>query len=247
MAVDVSALRIIPVLDLMHGLVVRGIAGRREDYQPLQSPLAATAQPLDVARGFRSHFQLDELYVADLDAIAGRPPAAAIFRALQTDGFKLMVDAGIRTPADANLLLDCGVSSIVVGLETVAGPDKLSEIVKSIGAARLVFSLDLKHGRPLAAAAAWTAAEPWQIAVDAIGLGVRRLLILDLARVGVGAGTGTDELCRRLHVNDPGLELLAGGGIRGREDIDRMSQCGVSAVLVASALHDGRLRAGDLL
>jgi phosphoribosylformimino-5-aminoimidazole carboxamide ribotide isomerase len=36
------------------------------------------------------------------------------------------------------------------------------------------------------------------------------------------------------------LELVAGGGIRGPEDLARLEARGVSAALIASALHDGR-------
>jgi len=45
-------MRIIPVIDLMHGQVVRGIAGQRHTYQPIQSRLVASADPMAVARAF---------------------------------------------------------------------------------------------------------------------------------------------------------------------------------------------------
>jgi uncharacterized protein related to proFAR isomerase len=35
-----------------------------------------------------------------------------------------------------------------------------------------------------------------------------------------------------------GIELLAGGGIRDRTDLDRLEQAGVAGVLVATALHE---------
>ena len=94
-------MKILPVLDVMHGQVVRGVGGRRHEYRPLVCPLATTPEPLAVARGFREHFGLDEIYVADLDAIAGQPPAISLFRALQEGGFRLWVDAGIRTVEEA--------------------------------------------------------------------------------------------------------------------------------------------------
>src|SRR5947209_19648396 len=64
-----SRMQIIPVLDLMGGRVVRGVAGRRSEYRALTSALTASSKPLDVARAFRLHFGLATLYVADLDAI----------------------------------------------------------------------------------------------------------------------------------------------------------------------------------
>ena len=48
-----GALRIIPVLDLKGGVVVRAESGRRDRYRPIATPLAATAEPVAVAEGLR--------------------------------------------------------------------------------------------------------------------------------------------------------------------------------------------------
>ena len=174
-----------------------------------------------------------ELYVADLDAIAGAEPAWEIFDSLQELAVPLWVDAGVR---DVSRL---GVERVVVGLESVPDPATLGRIVDELGD-RIVFSLDLREGRPLGA---WPATEPFDIADEAIRRGVRRVLVLDLARVGVQGGPGTDALCARLVKAYPGVEVSAGGGIRDRADVERLGALGVAAVLVASALHDGRLAA----
>ena len=109
----------------MHGQVVRGIAGRRHTYQPIRSPLVASADPMVIGRAFRSHFNFHQFYLADLDAIAGKPPAIATYSALQAEGFQLLADAGLRTAADAAALFAAGVAGIVAGLETLRGPDVL--------------------------------------------------------------------------------------------------------------------------
>jgi phosphoribosylformimino-5-aminoimidazole carboxamide ribotide isomerase len=235
---------IFPVIDLMHGQVVHGIAGRRHSYQPIRSSLTPATDPLDIAKAFRAHFGLTCLYLADLDAIDGAAPALATYTALQRAGFRLLIDAGLRTVADAQSLLDAGVAGVVAGLETLFSPEELAALVHVAGAARVVFSLDLKNGQPLAAGT-WSVTEPSKIAARAIALGVRRLLVLDLARVGTNSGPGTEAFCKGLKESFPDVELLAGGGVRGREDLVRLQTCGVDGVLVASALHDGRLRRED--
>ena len=75
-------------------------------------------------------------------------------------------------------------------------------------------------------------ADPFRIAEQAIQAGVRRVLILDLAHVGVGEGTGTESLCARLTAAYPHVEFSAGGGVRGVEDLHRLRNCGVQNVLV---------------
>jgi phosphoribosylformimino-5-aminoimidazole carboxamide ribotide isomerase len=230
-------MRILPVLDLLNGVVVRGVAGRRSEYRPVVSRLAASADPVAVAEAFRTHLGLSELYLADLDAIAGIPPALPTYRALRRLGFRLWVDAGVvgRERADILAAEDVG---LVAGLETVASPDALADILRAHGG-RTVFSLDLRGGVPIGDRTAWDGADAWEIAGRAVRLGARRLLVLDLARVGVGAGTGTETLCARLVSTYHELEVWAGGGVRNAEDLRRLGSAGARAALVASALHDG--------
>ncbi len=228
-------MHIVGVIDLMGGVVVRAIAGRREAYQPLpQSAPLAVAEAL-LALGVR------ELYVADLDAIAGAEPTWHILESLLTLSVPLWVDAGVRNPERGVLLAQRGVERVVVGLESVPDPETLARLVELLGD-RLVFSLDLREGRPLGG---WPMADPFAIAEEAIRLGVRRILVLDLARVGVGGGPGTADLCARL-ASLPGIEVSAGGGVRGRADLEQLRSLGVESALVASALHDGRLTPEDV-
>jgi phosphoribosylformimino-5-aminoimidazole carboxamide ribotide isomerase len=235
-------MRLLPVLDLQDGLVVRGVGGRRREYRPIVSRLTTSCRPLDVARAFRDHFGLAEIYLADLNAIAGAPAAVDTCAALKADGFRLRVDAGVRGVAEARPLALAGIEGIVAGLETLAGPTALEELCREFGGDCVHFSLDLKDGRPLGNTAGWQAADPWAIAEQAVRAGVGSVIVLDLARVGGNGGTGTESLCRRLAGAFPDLEVVAGGGVRGQDDLQRLKDCGVKAVLVASALHDGRLR-----
>ena len=85
-----------------------------------------------------------------------------------------------------------------------------------------------------------------EIARRAIALGITRILVLDLSRVGVGSGPGTDDLIANFRREYPRLEVTAGGGVRGRADLDRLAQLGADAVLVASALHERRLTRADV-
>jgi phosphoribosylformimino-5-aminoimidazole carboxamide ribotide isomerase len=230
--------RLVAVLDVRGGVVVRGVAGRRTEYRPIVSALTPSTAPLDVARAFAG-LGLRELYVADLDAIAGAEPAWELFDALRAEGFRLWVDAGVRGPERADRLAAAQVESVVVGLETADGPALVADLARRHGE-RLLLSLDLREGRPLTAGA-WGGADAWSIAAEAVRLGIRRLLVLDLARVGVGTGVGTEELCARMVREYPEVEVSAGGGVRDRNDLLRLRTAGVQAVLVASALHDGQL------
>ncbi|MFN0054482.1 MAG: HisA/HisF-related TIM barrel protein, partial [Planctomycetales bacterium] len=65
-------------------------------------------------------------------------------------------------------------------------------------------------------------------------------------QVGVNAGVSTLELCRAIQDRHPGLPLVTGGGVRDAGDLELLANAGIAEVLVASALHDGRLTRADL-
>jgi phosphoribosylformimino-5-aminoimidazole carboxamide ribotide isomerase len=238
-------MRLIPVIDLKGGTVVHGVGGRRDEYRPIVSQLSPSPNPLDVARSFRDKCGLTEYYLADLDAIGGAEPALAIYAAIRSLGCSLWVDAGLRDPCQAAPLASAGIEKIVVGLETIGGPVDLATLCGQFGGDRIVFSLDLKSGVPLGNESAW-GRDPRAIAARAVEAGVRHLIVLDLARVGSSAGPGTEDLCEDLARAYPDVGIIAGGGVRELSDLRRLERIGVRAALVASALHDGRLRLKDL-
>ena len=182
-------MRVIPVLDVRRGQAVRAVAGARDHYGPLRSVLHPETDPVALARAARDAWSLPDLYLADLDAILGEaPPAVGIFEVIADLGLNLWVDAGIRKASDAGLLIEARVGRVVVGLETVNGPDALAEIVEEVGGEAVVFSLDLHEGRPMIdTQSAWGTDRPEEIATQAIEAGVRRIICLDLARVGLRA------------------------------------------------------------
>lgn len=243
-------LRVIPVIDLLAGQVVRGIAGRRSEYRPITSQLVAGSQPGAIARALVKQFGFSVGYLADLDAIAGREPAWDVYRAVAEAGLRPMVDLGLHdlpTAQHMHGLIAAGtLEAAVVGLESLPDAQQLRRFLDLLGPARLIFSLDLNDGRPITQIAQWTAAPPQTIAAEAIAMGVRRLLMLDLARVGMAAGVGTEVLAGSLRRQYPHVELIGGGGIRGAGDLQQLSATGYDAILVASALHDGRLTQDDI-
>jgi len=239
-------LKILPVLDLKNGRVVRGVAGRRAEYRAIESRLCAGSETANVARALNAAFGFDECYLADLDAIAGGEPSWTLYEQVLAAGMQLWLDAGAGTSAAAANIarfFQCrGVAGrVVVGLESLADRAALGTIVDAVGVERIVFSLDLKDGMPLTSSATWRDQSPAAIADVVIALGIRRLIVLDLAGVGVGLGVPTLDLCRRLRAAYPELEITTGGGVRAVDDLAAIREAGCNGALVASALHDGRI------
>ncbi len=245
-----SPFQVIPVLDLKAGRAVHAVAGRRAYYQPVRSILHETSSPLALAAALRETLGLRALYLADLDAIAGSSPDMPLYQNLISLGLHLIVDAGLRNPSSARPLLelDRGSSSIVAGLETLDSPGALGDLIGDHGPDRTIFSLDLFEGRPrIAKPDAWKSGDPLELAHEAIGQGAGRLLLLDLARVGTGRGLGTLSLIAKLRADHPQVEVSAGGGISGINELFQVKDSGAAAALVGSALHDGRIGPRELV
>jgi phosphoribosylformimino-5-aminoimidazole carboxamide ribotide isomerase len=221
---------VVPVLDLRGGVVVRARAGERERYAPIVTPLSPGAAPADVARGLLSAWPARRLYVADLDAIVdGTPPDLAAMRAIAAacPGVELWVDAGFSTQAGVDAFLAAGLGRPVLGSESQADETLVRRL-----AGRAVLSLDSRDGLPLGPASLHEDASTWPPEV----------IVMTLARVGSGAGPDLAGL-RALKARAPDIAFYAAGGLRGPEDLPALAAAGAAGVLVASAIHDGRLRA----
>jgi HisA/HisF family protein len=235
---------VIPVIDLKSGAVVHAVRGERERYRPLRSRLVAGSDPVQVARAVRKTFGLDELYVADLDAIAGGPPHSEVVAALAREA-RVMVDAGTTEAAAVRQLLELGTARVVVGTETLADRAALERLRQRLPDAPLVLSLDLRKGRVLSPDAELAGLRATEALARLAQFGVREVIVLDLARVGSGAGPDL-ALVRRLGARFPELELLAGGGVRDVADLRALAEAGAGGALVATALHGGAIEPGDL-
>ena len=67
---SVVGMRVVGVIDLKDGMAVHAVRGERERYRAVSSVITPDGgDPLALARAFRSQLGLEELYVADLDAI----------------------------------------------------------------------------------------------------------------------------------------------------------------------------------
>jgi len=246
-------MHVIPVIDLLGRQVVRGVGGRRDEYRPIVSSLVASSEPGAVAAALQQSFRLPRVYVADLDAIMHSQRDVKSWQAIAAAGWQLTIDAGLQTADDAAelrdfLARDFPGAEYVIGLESwkkLSDLEKLSRHGEPV-LPSAVFSLDLKEGRPLTRDPAWHEASAVEIGRKVARCGIRRLIVLDLADIGGGGGTSTLPLIRQLRQEWPDLEIVAGGGIRGPADLRELAAAGVSAALVASALHDGRITASDI-
>jgi phosphoribosylformimino-5-aminoimidazole carboxamide ribotide isomerase len=232
-------LHVIPVIDLMGGLVVRGVRGERHAYRPIVSRPADGSAPRAIAQALRQAAPPPEgsgpvLYVADLDAIQGGAAQVAVLLELlraQPD-LCIWLDGGFTGPASVRalrVLLGPGAGRVrpVYGSESLASAAALDELAED---PRSILSLDSRLARPLDPSGSWQRPQAWP----------RTVIVMTLDRVGAGSGPDLDSFAR-LRGMAPDRVWIGAGGVRDAADLRAAQASGAAGWLVASALHDGTL------
>ncbi|MGD0995189.1 MAG: HisA/HisF-related TIM barrel protein [Candidatus Bathyarchaeia archaeon] len=237
-------MKVIPVIDILNGIVVHAVRGKRQEYQPLQSILCKSVEPLEVAKAFKT-LGFGGLYIADLDAITSGPVNFQVFKRIAKETrLKLMVDAGVSDLGTAEKLLDCGVSKVVIGTETLQSKSFVGEAVRLFRSERVIVSLDLKGDIVLVKLGFAGCKSPVCLLREFKEMGVSGVIVLDLARVGSGEGVNVDFLKEALEAVP--MDIYVGGGVRNIKDLVELKNLGVSGVLVATALHSGKISIEEL-
>jgi phosphoribosylformimino-5-aminoimidazole carboxamide ribotide isomerase len=237
-------LKVIPVIDILNGKVVHAVKGQRHNYQPLESILFKSIEPLEVAKGFKT-LGFTELYVADLDAIIDCSTDFEVFKPIADEtGLCLMVDAGVTNVERAQKLFTKNVSKLIIGTETLQSKKFVEQAVDIFGSDHVVVSLDLKGDKILVKLGFDGCLNPICLLQDFKRMGLSQVIVLDLIRVGSGEGVNVDFL--KQVINEVGVDVYVGGGVRDIQDLVELRNLGVSGALVATALHTGKISVSQL-
>ncbi len=239
-------MRVIPVLDLLNGVVVHAKKGERENYGPVESVLTPSKDPLIIGEVFRDLFSFKEVYIADLDAIQSSWALNnfSVFEKLSSLDLGLMVDCGIDSLEKAKATLALGANKVVIGTETLPSLKQYEDIVKGIGEEKVVLSLDLKDGKLLGEVSKEVEEDPLKLLKKVSKIGAKEIIILELSKVGTSGGIPEKIVKKVLKATT--LPIIIGGGVKDIEDIKKARDLGAEGVLIATALHTGKITSKDL-
>jgi phosphoribosylformimino-5-aminoimidazole carboxamide ribotide isomerase len=225
--------QVIPAVDVLADEAVRLEQG---DFQRVALRLG---DPVAVVRRFVDA-GARMIHIVDLDgARTGRVRPQLVARlAAAASPARIQASGGIRSLADAELLLAAGAVRVVVGTAAFAEPGALERYADALGD-RLVVAVDARRGR--------VAVEGWErdaslsaaeAAARCATAGVRRILCTAIERDGTLRGPDLGLLRR---VRRFGVPVLAAGGIASPGDVGAVARAGCEGVIVGRALLDGRL------
>lgn len=240
---------IYPAIDLLSGQCVRLTHG---DFKKCQ---VYHEDPVAVAQEFRQK-GATHLHLVDLEGSRSGAPVEGhlIKRLVRESGLKVQIGGGIRRLEHAQELLEMGVDRIVIGSLAVRDPEVLRRLLSVYGETHLTLALDLRLGGADTASAklateGWTKdAEdsPWRVLDLYRHWGGSCVLVTDIGRDGALSGANAD-LYRYILQRDPGVKLLASGGVTSASELQTLRELGVYGAVIGKALYEGLLTLEEAL
>jgi phosphoribosylformimino-5-aminoimidazole carboxamide ribotide isomerase len=222
---------VIPAVDLLGGQAVRLHQG---DFHRV----LARRDPLELVERFAAA-GARLIHVVDLDgARSGRLRPSRIARLAEAAApARVQASGGIRSPADAERLLEAGAARIVVSTAAFADPGALARYASAFGEG-LVAAIDVRRGR--VALAGWqrdTQITAEEAADRCAAAGVARILCTAIARDGTLAGPDL-ALLRAVRASSR-LPVLAAGGIGSEAHLEEVHAADCEGAIVGRALLEG--------
>lgn len=225
-------MQIIPVIDLLDGVIVHAKKGERQHYQAIQSLLTHSSKPLDIVAALVEYYPFQKLYIADLNAIqksASANKAPNNFSVIESiakhyPNLELWIDAGISNLNDLSQWSQLE-SNLIVGSENFTHLEQYLSITKHLNH-HCTLSLDFMSSGYQGPVELLQDSEHWP----------KDVIIMSLANVGSNQGINT-SLVEELNQHTADCKRYYAGGVRGIDDLSQLKRLGIHGALIATALH----------
>lgn len=234
-------IELIPAIDLIDGKCVRLSQGNYD------SKRVYSENPVEVAKQLES-YGVHRLHVVDLDGAASQH--VVNYRVLEQiagrTSLRIDFGGGIKSDEDLVIAFDNGAQMVTLGSVAVRQPELFVKWLGQYGTEKIILGADVKNGK--IAVNGWkeeSAQELMPFLDDYINKGVTKVLCTDISRDGMMEGPST-ELYRQIMEAYPELHLIASGGVSCLDDILRLDEAGIPAVVFGKALYEGRITLKEL-
>ncbi len=237
-------IQVIPSIAIRKGNVVKMRKG-----DPT-SEKAYDENPLDLAKRFEDH-GIEVVHLVDLDgAEKGHPVNWHVLEAIagHTD-LKIDFTGGISTDGDISKAYEFGADYITAASIAVTDPELFASWIVTYGREKMTLGADVinKDTKQLLF-------RGWQSKANLTlyehleyfySRGLKYVKSTDVSRDGVLEGPAFDFYADIIKTF-PEICVLASGGIRGIDDIKRLNDMGVFAVIFGKAYYEGVLKLEEL-
>lgn len=234
-------IELIPAIDIIEGKCVRLSQG---DYN---SKKTYNENPLEVAKSFEDH-GIKRLHLVDLDG--AKAQHIVNYKVLEkiANNTNLVIDfgGGLKTDKDLRIAFESGASMVTGGSIAVKNPTIFESWIKTYGADKIILGADAKDKK--IAVTGWLESTDCEL-IDFLGnyinKGVNKVICTDIAKDGMLQGPST-ALYKEILESYPSLWLIASGGVSCMEDIIKLDEAGVPAVIFGKAIYEGKISLKEL-
>ena len=234
-------IELIPAIDIIDGKCVRLSQG---DYDTKK---IYNENPLEVAKEFEAN-GIQRLHVVDLDG--AKSSHVVNYKVLDAIAghTSLTIDfgGGIKTDEDLVIAFENGAHMVTLGSVAVKKPELFKKWLHQYGAEKIILGADVKDNR--ISVSGWLEEGPQELMpflTNYTQEGVSKVLCTDISRDGMLQGPSI-ELYKQVMQRFPTMHLIASGGVSGVDDIIRLDDAGIPAVVFGKALYEGRITMKDL-
>jgi phosphoribosylformimino-5-aminoimidazole carboxamide ribotide isomerase len=228
---------IIPAVDIKQGKCVRLLQGRMED------STCYCDDPAEMAKRWESE-GASLIHVVDLDGAFAKKirNLASIRDILKAVNVPIQVGGGIRDAETIEMLLDEGVSKVIIGSEAVYNPDFVSQACK-LFPGKIIVGIDARNG--MVAVEGWSMTSETRaidLAKQFESCGVAAINFTDIHRDGMQTGPNIEETCAL--AESVSIPIVASGGVSTIRDIENLLEIekkGVTGVITGRAIYEGTL------
>ena len=232
--------RVIPCLDVDAGRVVKGT-----NFVDIRD----AGDPVELAERYDAE-GADELVFLDITAThEKRDTIVELARRTADNVFiPFTIGGGIRSVADAQLVLDAGADKVSVNSAAVARPGLIDELAARFGAQCVVLAIDAKQVEAgwevfVAGGRTPTGRDAVAWAAEGVERGAGEILLTSMDRDGTT--DGYDIALTRAVSEAVAVPVIASGGAGELDHLVDALRAGADAALCASIFHYGRFRVGE--
>lgn len=235
-------IELIPAIDIIEGKCVRLTQG---DYDTKK---VYNEDPLEVAKMFED-YGIRRLHVVDLDgARQGRIINYRILERLATYT-SLVIDfgGGLKQDNDLEIAFESGAQMVTGGSIAVKNPNTFKSWISKFGSEKIILGADAKDKK--------IAISGWEETTDNELIpfiqhyhqeGISKSICTDISRDGMLQGPAID-LYKEVLEQIPQLYLIASGGVSSIQDIEKLAEAGIPAVIFGKAIYEGKIQLKDLI
>ena len=234
-------IEIIPAIDLIEGKCVRLSQG---DYSQKK---IYNENPLEVAKMF-ADAGIRRLHLVDLDGAKAQHIVNQHVLETIVKKTSLIVDfgGGLKSDDDLRIAFECGASMITGGSVAVKNPPVFMSWLDKYGADKIILGADVKKEK--IAVGGWietTEIELIPFLKNYIQNGISKIICTDISKDGMLLGPAT-HLYKKILSNFPDVYLIASGGVGSLQDVEKLQDIDVPAVIIGKAFYEGKIALNEL-